>query len=261
MNLESLIQHIAEAAAKAEIKIVEEKAFAACAARAAAIPAELNPKIYAQPNIYALGSLSHSQALREGYPGAIYYYLARPHRVYEFNFRAGEINVRREAYYTTKPLAQNMVFPKLPHGGIKLWKSAHGFLMEAELQVSERVAGFVETRGGTKQQHLYQPGSEYSEKPLMRMFETTGVCWFLPSSQLITEAVALQILEAFCLKYGIQSRDIGIGTFHCNNSPLSNGAATAGTTAPCCRSNTSRRKPRRWHEAGRTPAGSDGAQG
>jgi DEAD/DEAH box helicase domain-containing protein len=185
------------------------------------------------PNIYALGNLSHSQALREGYPGAVYYYMARPYRVYEFNFRAGEINVRQDAYYTTKPLAQNMVFPKLPHGGLKLWKSAHGFLMEAELQVSERVTGFVETKGGAKTMHIYQPGSEYYEKPLMRMFETTGVCWYFSSPQLITEAVAQQILEAFCLKYGIQSRDIGIGTFHCNNSPLSNGGATNNCKGIC----------------------------
>ena len=43
-----------------------------------------------------LGTLTYSQALREGYPGAIYYYMARPYRVILFNHRTGEIWVRRE---------------------------------------------------------------------------------------------------------------------------------------------------------------------
>ena len=106
-------------------------------------------------NVYPLGSLSHSQMLREGFPGAVYYYMAKPHRVYEHNFWQGEINVRGERYYTTKPIMQNMVFPKFPNGILSLIKSKAGFLAEAELQVSERVLGFTETRGNSKTTHIY----------------------------------------------------------------------------------------------------------
>lgn len=183
------------------------------------------------PNVYGLGTLTHSQALREGYPGAVYYYMARPYRVYEFNFRQGEINVRGEHYYNTKAIAQNMVFPKLPGGGLSLLKSENGFLCEAELQVSERVTGFIEKRGGNKTTHLYQPGSEFYERPLTRMFETTGVCWCAGDARLASEAVAAAIVEAFCLDYGIHSRDIGIGTFHSNVSPVA--AKSAGCKGIC----------------------------
>lgn len=172
------------------------------------------------PNVTPLGTLSHSQMLREGFPGAVYYYMSKPYRVNSVNFRQGEIDVRRERYFTTQPIAQNMVFPKFPNGALSLIKSEFGFVAEAELQVSERVTGFVETRGNTKSPHNYGPGSPFSEKPLVRMFETTGVCWSLHEPVLMTEAIASAILEAFCLTHGIHTRDLGIGTFHSNISPL-----------------------------------------
>lgn len=36
----------------------------------------------------------------------------------------------------------------------------------------------------------------------------------------MTEEVTSAILEAFCLNHGIHTRDVGIGTFHSNSSPL-----------------------------------------
>lgn len=41
------------------------------------------------PQGIRLGNLTLSQALREAYPGAIYYYMARPNRVYRFDYRRG----------------------------------------------------------------------------------------------------------------------------------------------------------------------------
>ena len=170
-----------------------------------------------------LGSLTFSQMLREAYPGAIYYYMARPYRAQQFTYRDGEVLVRRERYWTTEPIAQTMVFPNFQGGLLKLWgtKNRRGFLAEASLQVSDRVLGFREKRGSAQpQSHLYGPGSPYYQRPLNNFFETTGVCWFFPDLPAIDEDTALLLREAFCLEFGIVERDIGVGTFISRTSPI-----------------------------------------
>ena len=131
------------------------------------------------PQGLRLGNLSFSQALREAYPGAIYYYMARPYRVYRFDYRKGAIFARQERHWVTKPLAQTMVFPRFQGGVLRLSRSETGFLAEAEMQVSERVLGFTERRGSAKpEEHRYGPSSPYYQREINRFFETTGVCWY-----------------------------------------------------------------------------------
>ncbi len=172
------------------------------------------------PNARRLGTLAYSQALREAYPGAIYYYMAHPYRVYQFSYRTGEIRVRRERQYTTQPMLQNMVFPKFPGGVLNFHRSDIGFVTEAEIQVSERVVGFVEQRGPNKIQNEYGQGSPYTQRPVSRFFETTGVCWYFPNRAVLSEELAQWVLTAFCAVCGIQERDLGIGTFHAQPSSL-----------------------------------------
>jgi DEAD/DEAH box helicase domain-containing protein len=167
-----------------------------------------------------LGTLSYSQALREAYPGAIYYYMARPYRAYQFNYRTGEIRVRKEKRWTTKPTVQNMVFPKFQGGVLTFLGSDAGFIVEAELQVSERVLGFTEQRGPNKVANPYEPGSPYAQRPVNRFFETTGVCWYFQSRAIMSESLAQWVLGAFCIVCGIQKRDLGIGTFHAKPSSV-----------------------------------------
>ncbi|MBW1737859.1 MAG: DEAD/DEAH box helicase [Deltaproteobacteria bacterium] len=167
-----------------------------------------------------LGTLTFSQALREAYPGAIYYYMGRPYRVTRFKYRQGEIYVYREKYWTTRPKAWTMVFPSFEGGILKLFRSDDGFIAESEMQVRERVTGFIEQRGSTKEEHEYGPSSKFYQRELNRFFETTGVCWWFPVGHVNSETMALRILEAFCFKFGVQRRDLGIGTFHSNVSPI-----------------------------------------
>jgi DEAD/DEAH box helicase domain-containing protein len=170
------------------------------------------------------GEVTFSQALREAYPGAVYYYMATPYRVQRLNYRDGEIIVHRERRYTTKPTRFAMVFPDFGAGALWMQQSSTGFLAEAEMQVSERVSGFREKRGKTETTHTYGPGSSYSQQPLNRFIRTTGVCWFFPQPQLVTDAVASSIMEAFCEQCGIQPRDLGVGRFHAQTAP--------GSTSP-----------------------------
>lgn len=172
------------------------------------------------PQGLGLGSLTFSQVLREAYPGAIYHYMARPYRVYRFRYRHGELHARREKRWTTRPVAQTMVFPRFQGGILSLFRSQTGFLAEAEMQVSERVLGFTEQRGSVKEEHRYGPTSSYYQRELNRFFETTGVCWYFPEKQTISEAMALRIRDAFCVELGVQERDLGVGLFHSRQSPL-----------------------------------------
>jgi DEAD/DEAH box helicase domain-containing protein len=167
-----------------------------------------------------LGTLSLSQALREAYPGAVYYYMARPYRVFGFVYRTGEIKVMRCRHWTTRPQTQTVVFPRFRGGVLNLLKSDDGFVAEVELQVSERVVGFVEQRGRAKTEHVYRPGSEYYQKPIGRFFQTTGVCWYFPDRAVVSETMAARVLEAFCVECGIQARDLGVGVFRTKGNPV-----------------------------------------
>jgi DEAD/DEAH box helicase domain-containing protein len=168
------------------------------------------------------GEVNFSQALREAYPGAVYYYMATPYRVQRLNYRDGEITVVRERRYTTKPMRFAMAFPDLGPGVLRLQSCATGFLAEAEMQVSERVMGFKEKRGKNETTHTYGPGSSFNQQPLTRFIRTTGVCWSFLQSTLVSDTVANRILQAFCEEYSVQPRDLGIGRFHAQNAPGGN---------------------------------------
>ncbi|MBI5016762.1 MAG: DEAD/DEAH box helicase [Deltaproteobacteria bacterium] len=165
-----------------------------------------------------LGTLTLSQALREAYPGAVYHYMGRPHRVKQMNYRSGFIRVSREKRRTTRPIAQAKVFPRFGGGVLAARRSGRSFVAECEMQVSERVLGFVESVGAAKVEHRYGPGSSYSQRELNRFFETTGVCWLFPEQCGRSERVADAIRQAYCYEYSIQERDLGVGFFFAKSS-------------------------------------------
>jgi DEAD/DEAH box helicase domain-containing protein len=167
-----------------------------------------------------MGELDFGHALREAYPGAIYHYMGRPHRVIAFRQRDGYIRVKRARYWTTRPIVQAMAFPNFRGGLLDLRASSSGFVAEVEIQVSERVTGFTEQRGSAKEQFLYGPTSPHHTRPLNRFFQTTGVCWSTPSKACCSEAFAYLIREAFGVTCALQERDLGVGMFHAKHSPL-----------------------------------------
>lgn len=166
-----------------------------------------------------LGDVTLAQALREAYPGAVYLYMARPHRIRGWQYRTGVITAAYTPMYTTRPITQTTVFPRFDGGILTYLKSASGFAIEAEMQVSERVTGFTEQRGLTRSMHLYGPGSPYSQRQLYRFFETTGVCWLLGQGSQLSEVALDAILQTFAAEFGIQERDLGYGYFHSNVRP------------------------------------------
>ncbi len=170
-----------------------------------------------------LGQVTYSQALREAYPGAVYYYLARPYRVVRFDFRNKRIEVRTEKRYTTRPDLLQLAFPRWPEGVLGLWRSAAGgFVVESEMQVSEKLIGFTEHRGSVRESHRYESGSMYYPRPLLRFFETTGVAWWFPQVKL-NEDLARVLLASFCDLCGVQERDVALGWFYAKRSPVASG--------------------------------------
>jgi len=170
-----------------------------------------------------LGTLSFDQVLREAYPGAVYYYLARPYRVRNIGFREARIRCWQERFYTTKPVALNMVFPDLARGVLQGYRNGSTLLVEAEMQVSERVTGFVEIRGGSRRNESYGHGSKYSQSPLQRYFRTTGVCWSSTDRSVMSEETAAALLASFVDVCGVHERDIGLGTFKASDVPFEDG--------------------------------------
>lgn len=137
-----------------------------------------------------------------------------------FSYRTAEISVSKGNYITTQPVLQNMVFPKVPGGVNSCRRSVDGFIIEADVQVNERVVGFREQRGKQKTQQMYGPDSTYSQRPLIRFFETTGVLWFFDDQSLLSESIGELILQAYCSFCGIQERDLGLGLFFTRSSSI-----------------------------------------
>ena len=166
-----------------------------------------------------IGTVTFSQMLREAYPGAIYYYMAQPYRVNRVNFKDGTIHAKRDKRYTTTPMSQIRVFPRLSPAH-QYSASRLGFLIETGMQVAERVVGFEETRGANREGNKYGPDSPYYHRDILRFFETTGVCWHFEGCDTGGMAAARAIASALCSLCSIESRDIGVGPFYVKTSPL-----------------------------------------
>lgn len=179
----------------------------------------IEPSFRVEGPFLRLGSLSWSQVLREAYPGAVYYYMARPFRIKRILFRRQLLKASRAGGFITRPISQVMVFPSF-EDPMALWRSQTGFVADVPMQVSERVLGFREHRGTKKVDHMYGPKSSWSRRELTRFFETTGVCWFFKDAEVHTDEVANALVDAFSLRFGIQRSDLGVGDFFAKQSPL-----------------------------------------
>lgn len=167
-----------------------------------------------------LGELTHSQYLREAYPGAIYHYMGRSYRVFQVRWIQREIKVRPTKQGLTNPLQHTRVFPKFTSSILGLWSTSTSFLAEVELQVSDRVIGFTERKGDRLVPNLYDSSSIFSKKPITRCFETTGVCWEAPIfAQGNSAPIGEAIRAAFCRRFGIAPRDVGQATFQARQGP------------------------------------------
>jgi DEAD/DEAH box helicase domain-containing protein len=167
-----------------------------------------------------LGSVSYSQLMREAYPGAVYYYTARPYRVAQIRLDAKAISVRREKAFHTKPARiPTLVYPNLQPGAIYSG-AQHGDLdvIESDVQIREALTGYSERRGPNELHTTYptdsqQTGILWPQSYFSRTFFTSAVTITHPTldgDAATAQSVANYLYEAFLMAVPVERRDIGV---------------------------------------------------
>lgn len=164
------------------------------------------------------GSLTNSQRLREAGPGMIYGYLGKSFRV--VGSKDATLFVRPEInrFANTTANLQTMAFPQWINKRVWSEPESDAFVAITNLQISERLLGFSEKNGKHTTAVVYGPGSPYGQRPILRMFPTTGVAFSL--GQPLPGAVGEFILRAYAQAEGIHARDLGTGPAQAKTGPL-----------------------------------------
>jgi DEAD/DEAH box helicase domain-containing protein len=173
------------------------------------------------PEMRQLGSLSHTQLLREAYPGAIYYYRTHPYRVVRVRKHQRVVDVRPERrYFTTPTMLPTKILPNITKGNIFATRR-FGVLtaIECAMQIGEAVVGFTERRGQTSFQVQYplnRANGVFHDAPrFVRYAFTSGVVITHPAlnGEQVRAAVLAKLLEeAFLITLPFERQDISSGS-------------------------------------------------
>lgn len=179
---------------------------------------EMNFAIAHGENAESMGEVSLSQAIRECYPGATYFYMARPYKVQSWatNVFRPHIKVKLAHGATvTRPRISTWINAGLTGGDVingNFWKSSLGLLAECQMLITEKVEGYAEGEGdylSYKERQQKNP----SLRPRTRQFRTTGVVlavdaqWFREGTN--KRSIADRLTEIFCREYSVLPQDVG----------------------------------------------------
>jgi DEAD/DEAH box helicase domain-containing protein len=199
---------------------------------------EINFKIAIGENADSLGDVNESQALRECYPGAVYFHLARPYEVLSWNTRGFQpfIKVRPiGGNRQTRPRIKTWINAGITPADIiegHLISAQSGFLAECQMQVTERVEGFEELQTGEFRSYQELRQHNPNMRPRMRNFRTSGVIlcidedWFRGGGG-GKAMVALRLMEIFCREFSVLSHDIGLASTNISVRTLDRGGLRA----------------------------------
>jgi DEAD/DEAH box helicase domain-containing protein len=164
-----------------------------------------------------LGSLSYAQLMREAYPGAIYYYITRPYRVFRVGTHTRLVEVRMEKKYTTKPqFLPTLVFPNLTSGNVyQGYKYNNLTVLECNLQIREAIKGIIERRGPTPNSIDYplerSLGYSFDQPRFTRNYFTTGIVLTHPvfnDAKVHCDIIARLLFESFLMVIPFERRDL-----------------------------------------------------
>ena len=186
------------------------------------------------PQKIFLGSLSYGQLMREAYPGAVYYYTAKPYRVYRVKIHSRLIEVRNEKRYTTKPqMLPALLFPNLTAENVYVSRR-YGNLtaVECNLQVRESILGFKEQRGPNELTVNYpldhSLGLYFNQPRFTRNYFTTGVVFAHPilnKTEVQRDIIASLLFETFLMVIPFERHDIYFGSdkYRAKRGPINEG--------------------------------------
>ncbi len=174
-----------------------------------------------------LGTLTHSQVMREAYPGAIYYYMTRPYRVTQVFSRSRCVRVTPERHYYTQPEASPPALRTDLRRDHVLDGRQIGELLavETRTQVQEVVRGFKEKRGSQTYRLHYPLTADsddlgtglaskvnYRQARFQRFYFTTAVLLLHPdldSPEVEGDRLATILLETFLFLVPFDRQDVG----------------------------------------------------
>lgn len=164
-----------------------------------------------------VGTVTLQQAIREAYPGAIYMHMGQRYRVQEWRSTAFDRIIRVypwNAPINTRPRIRTYVNASIDRDGLvagNFLKGEHGFLIECQLQITERVEGYQE-QGDWK---FYRDlrGHNPHMTPKIRDFRTTGVVLKIEQDWIAEgniKATIADTLRDFVIRHhSISPQDVG----------------------------------------------------
>jgi len=164
------------------------------------------------------GTLNYLQALRECYPGAVYFHMGKPHGVVAWYIRGADSFILLKPSApgrTTRPRIRTWINVRLDSMALldnHLLRGKNGFLTECEMQVSEHVVGYVDERSGNFHDYRDLQRRNPNMQPRSRRFRTSGIVlcinqnWFKQNET--KHVIADRIREVFVHEYSILPQDV-----------------------------------------------------
>ena len=180
---------------------------------------EVNFRIKLHTDTDSFGEVSQLQALRECYPGATYLHLANAYEIAAWHTNVFEpfIRVRRGAPgRLTRPrittwINADLTSANLLENHIRIGKN--GFLAECQMQITEKVEGYVDERTGEFRSYQHLQQRDPNMRARSRNFRTSGVVlhidheWFKAAS--VKRTFTDRLREVFVREYSVSPQDIG----------------------------------------------------
>ena len=201
---------------------------------------EVNFQIKRYENSEGFGELNQTQALREAYPGATYLHMAQAYEVAAWHTHTPEpfILVKPGSRArSTQPRIKTWINTGITSSELidgRLLRSENGFLAECQMQITERVEGFVD---GAGQFHSYQDLRRRNPamRARLRNFRTSGVVlcieqdWFKKES--MKSLFSDRLREIFMHEYSVLPQDVGSAATNISVRTLEGGGLKGGCVA------------------------------
>jgi len=180
---------------------------------------EINFQIRKGKNGFPLGEMSLTQALRECYPGATYLHMARAFEVIAWRMSSFEsfIEVKPgNPSRSTRPRIRTWVNASLNlsdiiNGHFRR-NEKNGFLAECQMQITERVEGYVDGVSGEFRPYQDLRQRNPNMRAYLRNFRTSGIVLCIDEDWFKTKGVKRlfsdRLREVFVHEYSILPQDV-----------------------------------------------------